>query len=114
MLIFALNYTLAHEALCHGHEMSVLPEWFADSGNELTHDTDCDHHDDETHDHQLRLALIKKDPSAQQQVMPLQFLTAVYSVPCGGLHVASPVSQTVIYRTTSSLQAYVRAHILLL
>lgn len=130
ILIFCVSYTFTHEALCHGGGAEVSPELFSHPGDEHDHDADCeaghdhhaeetghdsDHHDDDTHDHQFRPLPMKKDPSVQQQITPGQLLIAVDSIPDSTcLFVAPSILQSVIYRIESSLQAYVRAHILLL
>lgn len=128
-MIFGMNYTLTHEALCHGGGEGIFAKWFSHPGHERSHEAcgetghghhpeetahDSGHHDDNTHDHQLKLLLTKKDPAAQQQITPDQVVIAVHSIQCGIPDVAPCLSCPVIYRTTSSLQAYVRAHILLL
>lgn len=130
ILVLCVSCTFTHEALCHGGRDEASPEWFSHPGDTHHHDMDCetghdhdaeetdhdsDHHDDDTHDHQFKPLPIKKNPSLQQQITPGQLVMVVDSIPDSiGLVFASSSLQSVIYRVESSLQAYVRAHILLL
>ncbi len=120
-MVLCVSYTFTHEALCHGGGDEASPELFSHPGEEHGHDTDCetghdsDHHDDDTHDHQFRPLPVKKNSSIQQQITPDQPVMVVDSIPDSSSLVFAPSALApVIYRIESSLQAYVRAHILLL
>ncbi len=129
ILVFSVSCALTHDTLCHegGGETSVkrLSHHGHEHSGDAHHPTGHGHHAEETghdsdrhgdtHDHQLKPLLIKKDISSQQRPLPGQVVMAVCSTPgCISGAVAPPDSNPVIYGTESSLPAYVRAHILLL
>ncbi len=89
ILIFAMTYTFAHEAMCHEGPENTLSEWFSHAGPEHRHDEhacsdhrlpqesnhDSDHHDDDSHDHEFRILLVKKDLTCQQGTAGALILT---------------------------------------
>jgi hypothetical protein len=127
ILIFAMTYTFAHEAMCHEGRENTSPEWFSHAGPEHRHDEhassdhnlpqesdhDSDHHDDDSHDHDFQILLVKKDLSTQGRILSNHSgIVASFSSCTTGLAVASGPCHISSQSTDPPLPGYLCAHVL--